>query len=155
MKFNTYAAKNGYLEPKSAEDGPYQDAYNTQLNFFAYLQSNPPFGPQFNHHMGGYRQGRPSWMDDGFFPVQERLIKGAKLNADSVFIVDIGGSIGHDVAEFAKKHPDAPGRLVLQDLPAVLGQIGSLDERIERMEYDFYTKQPITGESFCSTIAAT
>lgn len=84
-------------------------------------------------------------MNEGFFPVKERLIKGAKLESDAVFIADIGGSIGHDLAEFAKKHPDAPGRLVLQDLPAVLGQISSLDARIERMAYDFHTEQPLKG----------
>lgn len=85
-------------------------------------------------------------MDEHFFPVQERLVKDASHGPDAVFITDIGGSIGHDLAEFAKKHPNAPGRLVLQDLPAVLGQIQSLDERIERMSYDFYTEQPIKGD---------
>lgn len=95
--------------------------------------------------MGGYSQGRPSWMNEGFFPVKERLIKGAKLESDAVFIADIGGSIGHDLAEFSRKHPEAPGRLVLQDLPAVLDQIDSLDAEIERMPYDFHTEQPLKG----------
>ena len=95
--------------------------------------------------MGGYSQGRPSWMDANFFPVQERLIKGAKSEDDAVFIVDIGGSIGHDLAEFSRKHPETPGRLVLQDLPVVVGQITSLDAKIERMAYDFYTEQPLLG----------
>ena len=85
-------------------------------------------------------------MNADFFPVRERLIKGAKSGDDAVFIVDIGGSIGHDLAEFAKKHPNSPGRLVLQDLPVVLGQIASLDEKIERMAYDFYTEQPLLGK---------
>jgi hypothetical protein len=110
------------------------------------MQAHPPTGPQFNHHMGGYRQGRPFWCDEGFFPVQERLVKGIKTDADSVLIADIGGSIGHDLTEFATKHPSAPGRLILQDLPAVLGQIASLDGRVERMEYDFFTEQPVKGE---------
>ena len=112
---------------------------------FAYMQAHPPMGPQFNHHMGGYRQGRPSWMDADFFPVDDRLVKGTKSDSDSVLIVDVGGSIGHDLAEFATKHSGAPGRLVLQDLPAVLGQIASLDGRIERMGYDFFTEQPVKG----------
>lgn len=96
--------------------------------------------------MGGYSQGRPSWMDTNFFPVKEQLMKGAKGANDDVFLIDIGGSIGHDLAEFARKHPDAPGRLVLQDLPVVLGQIQTLDARIERMPYDFYTEQPLKGQ---------
>ncbi|KAM0701687.1 hypothetical protein Q7P35_010596 [Cladosporium inversicolor] len=144
-KFNLFAAKTGYAEPSDAENSPYQYAYDTKLNFFAYLQANPPYGPQFNHHMGGYSQGRPKWMDADFFPVQERLVKGAKSEDDAVFVVDIGGSIGHDLADFAKKHPNTPGRLVLQDLPVVLGQIESLDDTIERMAYDFYTEQPLLG----------
>lgn len=93
--------------------------------------------------MGGYSKGRPSWMDADFFPVRERLVKGAKSEVDAAFIVDIGGSVGHDLAEFARKHPDTPGRLILQDLPVVLGQIESLDDKIERMAYDFYTEQPL------------
>lgn len=96
--------------------------------------------------MAGYRQGRPSWMDENFFPVKERLIKGAKAEDNAALLVDIGGSIGHDIAEFARKHGNSAGRLVLQDLPAVLGQIDNLDERIERMSYDFFTKQPLAGK---------
>jgi hypothetical protein len=147
LQFNAYAASTSYAEPNSASNGPYQYAYSTDLNMFAYMQAHPPMGPQFNHHMGGYRQGRPSWMDPDFFPVQERLVKGTRsdANSEAALIVDIGGSIGHDLAEFATKHPSAQGRLVLQDLPAVLGQIASLDERIERMGYDFFTEQPVKG----------
>ena len=89
-------------------------------------------------------------MNADFYPVRERLIKGAKSEDDAAFIVDIGGSIGHDLAEFAKKHPDVPGRLVLQDLPVVLGQISSLNAKIERMAYDFYSKQPLLGKQFRS-----
>lgn len=96
--------------------------------------------------MGGYRQGRPSWMNEDFFPVRERLIKGARADPDAVLMVDVGGNIGHDLAEFQTKHPNSPGRLVLQDLPVVIGQIKTLDAGIERMEHDFLTEQPVKGE---------
>lgn len=96
--------------------------------------------------MGGYRQGRPSWMDDGFYPVKERLLDGADTASDAALIVDIGGSIGHDLDEFRRKYPDAKGRLILQDLPLVISQIVKLDERIERMPYDFYDEQPVKGK---------
>lgn len=85
-------------------------------------------------------------MDPDFYPVQEQLVKGAKADPNAAFLVDIGGNIGHDLAEFAGKHADVPGRLVLQDLPVVLGQIAGLDDRIERMPYDFYTEQPLKGK---------
>lgn len=128
----------------SAEEGPFQFAYDTTLNFFAYLQANNPLGLQFNHHMGGYSRGRPTWMDR--FPTQERLIDGAKTGAEDALLVDIGGSVGHDLEAFHTRHPEAPGRLVLQDLPGVLGQIVKLDEKIERQAYDFLTEQPVKSE---------
>lgn len=143
-RFPEYAKKNGYKTPNSISDGSYQLAYNTELNFFQWLQANG-HGMQFAHHMGGYRQGRPSWMDDGFFPVKENLINGFDNQDGSALLVDIGGSIGHDLDEFRRKHPDAPGRLILQDLPKVIDQIKELDSRIERLPYDFYTEQPIKG----------
>lgn len=86
-------------------------------------------------------------MDKGFYPVQANLIDGFENESEeAALIVDIGGSVGHDLAEFQMKYPDAPGRLVLQDLPVVIGQIVELDERVERMAYDFYEVQPVRGE---------
>lgn len=145
FRFHEFARHNNYMTPTSLSNGSLQYTYNTEMNMFEHLHSHPPYGAMFNSHMGGYRQGRPSWMDDGFYPVQERLIDGADASADAAFLVDIGGSMGHDIDEFRRKNPNAPGRLVLQDLPVVLGQIDELDSRIERMEYDFYTEQPIKG----------
>ncbi|KAI1852185.1 hypothetical protein JX265_013038 [Neoarthrinium moseri] len=145
FKFSEYMQKTGYKTPNDVSNGPLQYAYQTKNNMFEHLHANPPYGLNFNNHMGGYRQGRPSWMDDGFFPVEERLIKGADTTADSAMLVDVGGGLGHDIGEFWRKHPNAPGRLVLQDLPVVIGQIQQLDEKIERVEHDFYKEQPVKG----------
>ncbi|KAL1855243.1 hypothetical protein VTK73DRAFT_8590 [Phialemonium thermophilum] len=144
-RFHEFAKLKNYQTPTQIDDGSLQYAYNTKRNLFEHLQANPPYGEQFNHHMGGYRQGRPSWMDDGFYPVKERLIEGADTGPDAAFLVDIGGNLGHDLDEFRRKHPNAPGRLILQDLPPVIGQIVELDARIERMPYDFYEEQPVKG----------
>jgi hypothetical protein len=84
-------------------------------------------------------------VDPGFFPVKERLVDGANSHEGATFLVDIGGSLGHDLEEFNRKHPKVPGRLILQELQSVLLQINSLDERIERIAYDFYTENPIKG----------
>lgn len=78
-------------------------------------------------------------MDPGFYPVQERLVEGADTNADAPFLNDIGGNLGHDLAEFRLKHPNTPGRLILEDLSVVVGQIQELDPSIEQVEYDFHT----------------
>ncbi|KAH6640167.1 S-adenosyl-L-methionine-dependent methyltransferase [Chaetomium tenue] len=141
-----WLSTHAFQTPNDVSHGPYQAAYNTPLNFFEWLQANQPYGTQFNHHMGGYRQGRPSWMDPDFYPVQERLVQGLDTTtADAALLVDIGGGLGHDLAEFRRKHPRAPGRLVLQDVPAVIAQTAGLDASIEPMVYDFHTEQPVVG----------
>ncbi|KXH66206.1 O-methyltransferase [Colletotrichum salicis] len=66
-------------------------------------------------------EGRRLWMDPDFYPVADRLVNGAEtISPDTAFIVDIGGGIGHDLDEFCRKQPSAPGRHILQDLPHVL-----------------------------------
>ena len=97
--------------------------------------------------MAGYRTGRPSWMDRNFYPVEDNLAKGAKLEDDAVFLVDVGGGKGHDLQELHRKHPKLPGKLVLQDLKGVIeeAEASGLDGKIVPMEHDFFTKQPVIG----------
>ncbi|KAK2049472.1 O-methyltransferase [Colletotrichum somersetense] len=142
--FSAYLKKHNWSISADPTDGPLQDVVGKDKNFFQHMMENYPNG-EFNNHMAGYRQGRPSWMDDGFFPVAERLIKDADTSPDAAFLVDIGGSLGHDLDEFCRKHPNAPGRHILQDLPPVLSQVQKLDPKIEPMAYDFHTEQPIKG----------
>lgn len=106
-------------------------------------------GAQFNTHMGSYAFGRPTWVDEGFYPVGERLLEGFDDEDETAaLLVDIGGSIGHDLQKFRDAFLEAKGRLVLQDLEPVVAQVkeDELDASIERMAYDFLTEQPVKGE---------
>ena len=87
-------------------------------------------------------------MDPDFYPFKENLIKDAKTEHDSVFLVDIGGGRGHDLQEMCAKHPELPGKLVLREVKGVVkeAEASGLDGKIVTMEHDFFTKQPITGE---------
>ncbi|KAI0469327.1 S-adenosyl-L-methionine-dependent methyltransferase [Xylaria cf. heliscus] len=146
LQAHDWLKDRGYTCPTDNLDTPYQVAHNTQLHWFAHLQSTPPHGQNFNDHMHGYLLGRPGWMDDGFYPVKERLFDGFDTTSkDAVFLIDVAGGFGHYTDAFLSKFPDAPGRLILQDLSPVLGQIQQLNPRIEKMEYDFFTEQPVKG----------
>ncbi len=145
-KLYEFARQTNYQIPTSTVKGVLQYAHNTDLECFEFLAANPQLARDFNEHMSAYRLGRPSWMDPGFYPVQERLVQGADADSGAVLLVDIGGGLGHDLDEFRRKHPYAAGRLVLQDLPFVIDQIGDLHESIERVPYNFHTEQPIKGE---------
>lgn len=94
---------------------------------------------------------RKSWLD--WFPVKEQYFPHKSNGAyegkqDMVFMVDVAGGRGHHLDEFAKRFPDAPGRLILEDLPAVIDDDAKeLDPRIEKMKIDMFERQPVEGES--------
>lgn len=119
-------------------------AYGTDKHLFAWLECQG-YATEFNQLMVGYHLGRKSWGSPGGFPVQERLIDGAIVGDEVPFLVDIGGNVGHDLLQFKLHYPDAPGRLILQDLDTVIGQITDLDPSIIRMGHDFHNEQPVKG----------
>ena len=167
--FPAYAKRTGYREPDDPAHGPYQFGVRTRRGFFEDVGVKKPLGEEFGNHMGGYRQGRRSWWEEGFYPVRERLVRGAGLEeegeedeAGKVLLVDVGGGFGHDIREFAAGFGDVvamgrgKGRLVLEDLPEVVGQIGEEalvlgwgggeEVRIERVGCDFFEENPVQGE---------
>jgi len=144
LKFHDFARKTGYKNPSDAKKTSLVLATGIETDYFSYCQSIG-YGPHFNNHMGGYRQGRPPWCSTGFYPVKEKLIDGADTNPEAPFLVDVGGSLGHDLVEFQRLHPDHPGNLILQDLPVVIKDVKSIDKAITPMEHDFLTEQPIKG----------
>ncbi|KAJ6051332.1 uncharacterized protein N7446_005964 [Penicillium canescens] len=136
--------KDGYKNPSNGKECSFQRGFQTDLHFFEFMKENPEAASQFNNHMTAYHQGRPSWMDVGFYDVESLF---SNVCQDDVLLVDVGGSMGHDLSEFRRKWSGAPGRLVLQDLPDVVAQARTmqLNPSIEVMEHDFFTEQPIKG----------
>ncbi|KAM4066531.1 o-methyltransferase [Hirsutella rhossiliensis] len=145
VKFPAWAREHNYMAPESTLKTVLQYAFNTDLNMFDFFHSRPPNGVHFDNLMTGYRQGRPHWMDAGFYPVQEKLIQGLKPGADAVLLVDIGGGLGQDIVRFQSQYPEAPGRLVLQDQAVVTSKSIGIHDKIETMSYDFFTEQPVKG----------
>lgn len=146
LRLPEYLATRNYSNPTDPVDGPFQFANNTSQHWFAWApkQKSNVF-ENFSNHMGAYNNGRPNWTDKDFYPVQERLFDGLSASKDEVVLVDVGGSLGHDVESVLTKFPDVTGRFVLQDLPKAIEQARShlLNERIEPMVHDFFTEQPI------------
>ena len=98
--------------------------------------------------MGAYRAGKPAWDDSGFYPVTERLIEGFDSNISEVMIVDVGGGLGHDLKDLVAKHPNLPGKKILQDQASVISSIAQDTESSKVFEatvHDFFTLQPVRG----------
>ena len=78
---------------------------------------------------------RKSWID---VYTPDDLLREAKAT-DAPILVDIGGCTGTDVMELRRRYPDVPGRVILQDLPAVIDSAvekhGDLMSQVSRSTY--------------------
>ncbi|PLB51574.1 o-methyltransferase [Aspergillus steynii IBT 23096] len=138
-----FFAEQGYSCPTDPRDGLLQVAHNAKgSTVFEYMASRPSLLRDFNLFMGNTMGARKYWVD--WYPVQTRILDGA--DPSGALIVDVGAGKGHDLVAFDEKFPGA-GRLVLEDLAAVVEGLGveDLDEKIERVAYDFFTEQPVKG----------
>ncbi|KAL9116664.1 MAG: hypothetical protein Q9187_006812 [Circinaria calcarea] len=78
-----------------------------------------------------------------FFPVEEKLGKGARRDEDAILVVDVGGGFGHQAVALRKRFPNLPGRFVLQDLPNAVASLQL--EGMEATVHDFLRLQPLKG----------
>jgi hypothetical protein len=141
-KMPSFFKGTNYRQPEDPLNGAFQHAFGTKREAFDYWHQFPEILDNFNTFMAGNRGSRPSWVE--WWPVEEQVFKGAKLDEGSAVLVDIAGGRGHDVQAFKNKFPDK-GRLVVEDLPVVIDDIKELDAEIERVPYDFFTPQLIKG----------
>lgn len=141
-----YFKANGYTLPTDSCSGPLQYAFDTPLESYSYWQTKPAFADNFNTFMagklGGSKTGQ-TWGD--VYPMKEEIIDGFDPSIGDALFVDIAGGHGHEVTQLKARFPSAPGRFILQDLPAVIDDIKELDPGVERMKYDFFEPQPVPG----------
>ncbi|MCJ1391327.1 hypothetical protein MMC18_004190 [Xylographa bjoerkii] len=140
-----YLKATAYKQPHDISDGPFQYAHDTKLPFFLWLGEHPQYLENFNNYMAGYRAGKVSWTQEGFYPVTELLGASLKTDDDAVLLVDVGGGMGHDLEDFKARFPNLKGRLLLQERPEVISQMAKLSPGIEVTEHDFFTTQPVQG----------
>ncbi|KAH8903839.1 S-adenosyl-L-methionine-dependent methyltransferase [Coniochaeta sp. PMI_546] len=137
-----YLAKIGYKEPTAADTNNHSDSDPDGLNFFARLQKSPKYYEDFTGHMEAWTAWKTPWTKI-YDP--SKLIEGAKLDAGSPLVVDVGGNTGIDISHVLKARPDLPaGSLVLQDLPEIISR-AKVDEKITAMAHDFFLPQPVKG----------
>lgn len=138
-----YFEEKGYQNPGDAFDSPFQYARKTNQHSFEWLASKPRLQKAFNVIMTMSRNASGSrWYD--YLPVSSKF-QGA--SPSDVLVVDIGGGVGHDLIPFKEKYPELQGKLIVEDIPAVIDDIapGSLPAGVEAMKYDFFTPQPVKG----------
>ncbi|KAJ5168553.1 uncharacterized protein N7482_004147 [Penicillium canariense] len=117
-------------------------AHGTDV-IFGLLEKNAEQKQAFDDYMAARRvDNMPQWFD--IYPAAEKVLDASKAPG-ATLMVDVGGGPGQEIARFKERHPDIPGRFILQDLPLTLKRIEKLPEGVEAMEYDFFTPQPVKG----------
>ncbi|KAJ5594911.1 uncharacterized protein N7459_001119 [Penicillium hispanicum] len=120
-------------------------AHGTDV-IFGLLEKNAEQKQAFDDYMAARRiDDMPQWFE--IYPAAEKL-GPLREQAGAALMVDVGGGPGQEISRFKERHPDIPGRFVLQDLPITLTRIEKLPDGIEAMDYDFFTPQPVKGARF-------
>jgi hypothetical protein len=149
QKAPEYLQVIGYRNPSDPTFGPLQYTHNVKIDSFTWLCQNPESMARFNAFMEGQRADRTFWAD--WFPVKDRILAVADRSPEQPLLVDIGGGRGHDLLGFRARFPDAPGKLILEDLPAVIDEARAASDLetagIDMISHDFFAeKQPIKGK---------
>lgn len=109
------------------------------------MQSTPQQLAHFQKTMAAALAVERLWHRDGFasiFPFAA-LCEGA--SSSSTVLVEVGGGHGHVVRELRDTLPAFRGRMVVEDLPAVVAGAPAQDE-VAYLPYDFLReKQPVAG----------
>ena len=144
-----WARDHQYKAPERSTDGPFQQARGIvgTTTFQHMVKSEPHLLSNLSALMKVIQRDRLNW--SAWFPA-DVLWEGSK--DDDVFMVDVGGGLGHDLMGMAGRYPDRKVRLVVEDLPSVIAEAKeeSLDSRIELVEHDFFQQQPIKGAKIVS-----
>lgn len=138
--------------PAFLERGNYQDAVGnpcvfnaaakTDLTFYDWLKSKPEMVQDFQKMLSLQLMAISTsvravdWLSVIPFPDP----------SDGPFFVDVGGNMGDRCLELLKRHPQFKGHVVVQDLEEVVKFAPALDG-MEFQGYDFFTPQPVQGES--------
>lgn len=129
---------------KPQQQSPWEAIF--KMGFFEFFAANQDQRRYFDDYMAIRRKGLSSWHE--VFPMNSELVPGFnQSDPQAVLLVDVGGNWGHELQSFHEAHPDAPGRLIVQDLPVMTEKFGGkAPAGIEVQTYDFFTPQPVKGK---------
>jgi demethylsterigmatocystin 6-O-methyltransferase len=136
----SFLAAHSYRNPTDLRDTPFNTAWSTKLPLWDWLAEHPEQREHFNRFMYAQRSSVKNCfstlaLDEGVYG----------WPAEKLLFVDVGGGTGQQCVALRERWPDVKAKVLLQDLPSVVENV-QLPEGIDVMAYDFFTKQPATGE---------
>ena len=134
-----------FPEYSKGEKSPFVWAHS--MNPWEMMRGDPDLRLAYDSYMPERRiKLRILWHE--IYPAGIELnVQGFQQPHEPPLLVDVGGNRGYEAASFKRKNLHIKGRCVVQDLPETLASAPAPPEGIERIEYDFFTPQPIKGNS--------
>ncbi|KAL4891057.1 S-adenosyl-L-methionine-dependent methyltransferase [Aspergillus ambiguus] len=124
-----FLARTNYANPSNPCNVAMQDAFGVEGDMWAFLKACPKYWEMFDRHMQMQRDVLTDWGRIG-----EMISTRKNPRNDEVVFVDIGGGNGHECVRLQAACPGLVGRVILQDLPEVIGR--ALDiPGVELMEF--------------------
>ena len=148
VKIPEFIASISYRNPGAdpSDKTYFQYANNTNLSFFQFMQSTPKQLGHFQQTMAAGLAIEHQWHKDGFASIYPfaNLSKDISSN-EEIILVDVGGGHGHVIRELRSNLPSFRGRMIVEDLPAVIS--GAPPQNgVEYTPYNFHTEpQPVAG----------
>jgi demethylsterigmatocystin 6-O-methyltransferase len=131
-----------YADPKDAAHTALQKGWKTDLPGFLWIQTLPEKMTVFQEYLVHNRAGMPTFLD--VYPVEE---KATGANPDRPLFVDVGGGFGTQAVAFRDRHPNLPGKVIVEDLPQAIGNVLK-HPGVEAVEHNFFEAQVVKGAKF-------
>ncbi|PYH81301.1 S-adenosyl-L-methionine-dependent methyltransferase [Aspergillus uvarum CBS 121591] len=142
MTIPKFLKETKYQNPTDPAAMPFNKQFDG-VKYFDWLATQPDLLHSFHLFMTTQRVGHVQWLD--FYPLEQELVpEFDKQDPNAVLLVDVGGSVGHELKAVKQRYSNIPGRMVLQDRPATIERVELVDG-MEAMAHDFFTEQPIKG----------
>ncbi|KAI1145238.1 S-adenosyl-L-methionine-dependent methyltransferase [Nemania diffusa] len=145
--FPEFLRKTNYVDPTDNTNCPWHLGHKTDKSPFEWLPMHPKLMTDyFLPWMASQRDGLPTFFD--VLDFEKELGQGA--DESTVLFIDIGGAQGHQCVTFKANYPHLKGRVILQDLPAVIETVNAnRPPGLEGVETQVWnaleTSQPIKG----------
>lgn len=116
------------------------DLHLDKLDYFEYLATpgNERLAKAFDVTME-IKKGQGDHTFTQSYPARERLHID---DPQRVLLVDVGGSLGHQIRKFQETFPKMTGTYILEDLPEVVARATSLPPSTTKIGHDFFMPQP-------------
>ena len=138
-----FLAETKYQNPSDGAHSPFQKGHRTDQMPFDWAAAVPSRLDNILQWMKASREGQKMFLD--VYPSEQEHCHG--LTSDTPLFVDVGGGIGHQCLALKQRLPDAPGRVINQDLPPAIAQAIQY-AGVEHTIHNFMADRPIKGKQF-------